>query len=100
MKVEMKWVLGVAVAMAGGAWLSGSSARAADSAGSGHLLCRAFSAPVESGARIETSDKTSEAGQWVASETEKGWRVHSVQLALGQKPTGFPAGFAQVCLRR
>jgi hypothetical protein len=89
---------------------SGAGAAGGDDAGPGvgagaeaspvadvRLKCRTF--PTEIGAEIDTRDGSSSLGQWVISLEDRGWEVASVDLAVGQKPTGFPQGYAIVCLQ-
>lgn len=60
------------------------------------LQCRVFPVVLEGDVTIETSDATTEIGQWIASQD--GWVLYSMDFEVGQKSTGFPQGFSQVCL--
>lgn len=60
------------------------------------LKCRAF--PVAADSEIDTREPSSELGQWVLDHEDRGWKVQSVDWEIGQKPTGFPQGWAHVCL--
>jgi hypothetical protein len=62
------------------------------------LLCKLFETDVQQGSLLETSDRTTEVGQWVGEQEDAGWRFHSVDFEVGQKPTGYPQGYLQVCL--
>ncbi len=64
------------------------------------LRCHLFSHPLDVRIEIDTHDATTEIGQWVGEAAEVGWTLHSVQLAVGQKPTGYMQGFHEVCLSR
>ena len=46
---------------------------------------------------IETNDTTTEIGQWLKKE-EMSYELFSVDFEIGQKPTGYPEGWAHVCL--
>lgn len=59
-------------------------------------LCRTFSVDLDKPRAIETEDRTSEVGQWVAEQS--GWAVHDIDFEVGQKATGYPQGWVQVCL--
>jgi hypothetical protein len=61
------------------------------------LKCRAFQTALD--AEIDTRDPEAELGQWVLDHEDRGWKVQTVQLEVGQKQTGFPQGWAYVCLR-
>lgn len=65
-----------------------------------HHRCRTFQHRADDGELLDTSDATSEVGQWVASQSSGGWSVHTVDLEVAQKPNGFPMAFVQVCLTR
>jgi hypothetical protein len=60
------------------------------------LKCRAFQAALDS--EIDTRDPEAELGQWVLDHEDRGWKVQTVQLEVAQKQTGFPQGWAYVCL--
>ncbi len=67
------------------------------------LVCRTFSVELREGADelstgFDTADTAHPIGAWVQEMSERGWRIASVQLAVGQKPTGFPTGYQQVCV--
>ena len=86
-----------------GAWLVAGDpgvAHADEPRGDAAYLCRAFKQPLEGGAVLDTSDRTSEAGQWAAEQRSAGWRVHGVDFEVSQKPSGFAQGYVQVCLTR
>jgi hypothetical protein len=86
------------VAGPGGLDLLSTSANAGEGSKGGDLLCRTFSHNVNDAVVVDTSDRTSDVGQWVDSERAKGWVVASVDFELAQKPNGYPQGFVQVCL--
>lgn len=64
------------------------------------LRCRLFEAPLETSMVFDTSDANSQAGQWVKDQASRGWQVHSVQFSIGQKPTGYPVAYRQLCLSK
>ncbi len=97
----LPWALLVGVMLGWSAQSPLGEARAAPAGpGPGELHCRMFSVAVEDGARLETEDRTSEVGQWLEAERPRGWRVHTVDFEVAQKPSGFPMGFVAVCLTR
>lgn len=62
------------------------------------LYCRPFRVPLEGApAAIETNDATTEIGQWLQKE-EASYELFSVDFEIGQKATGYPEGWAYVCL--
>ncbi|MBA2320313.1 MAG: hypothetical protein H0V89_04070 [Deltaproteobacteria bacterium] len=63
-----------------------------------HLRCRPFQGPTDRDWVIDTSDRTTEPGQWVGQQA--GWVVESVDFEVGMKPTGYPSTWAQVCVSR
>lgn len=65
-----------------------------------HLLCKAFAAAADRPGVVDTSDRTTEIGQWVAEQAGRGWRVASVDFEVGTKPTGYPQPWSEVCLSR
>ncbi|MEZ4241400.1 MAG: hypothetical protein R3F59_35660 [Myxococcota bacterium] len=85
-------VVGALSAAAVGAWAAGE----ADPAPLLRLKCRTF--PTDIGAEVDTRDPQSAVGQWVTGLEDQGWEVANVQWDVGQKATGFPQGYTQVCL--
>lgn len=80
----------------------GSAAVASDELGE-RVVCRIFPVELREGADpastgFDTADTSQPIGAWVHEMTERGWRLATVQLAVGQKPTGFPIGYQQVCV--
>lgn len=63
------------------------------------LRCATFPAPLDPGVEINTDDKTTEVGQWVAARAAEGRALASIDFEVGTKPTGYPVGFALVCVR-
>ena len=62
------------------------------------LLCKMFNMPLEgAGSMFETNDLNTEIGRWIQSEEDL-YDLFSIDFEVGQKPTGYPQGFAQVCL--
>ncbi len=58
--------------------------------------CRIF--PTEPDDTVDTWDRSTELGQWTLAQQESGWRVDSIDMAVGQKPTGFVQTYTQICL--
>ena len=75
-----------------------STAHAQDGAASRTILCKTFKHPLDGSVRVDTGDRTSEVGQWVAEESAGGWTVLDVDFEVSQKQSGFPQGYVQVCL--
>lgn len=62
------------------------------------LFCKPFSVPLEGGgAAIETNDRTTAIGKWLAAE-EESYELFSIDFEVAQKATGYPTGVAYVCL--
>lgn len=93
----------VLLAAAGG-WLLGRAApldaHAADERPEEAYRCRTFRHALEGDAPVDTHDRTSEVGQWVAEQRAGGWSVDEVDFEVASKPNGFPQGYVQVCMRR
>ncbi len=60
------------------------------------LRCKVFTLLLEGDVTLETTDATTEIGQWIAAQD--GWELHGIDFEVGQKPTGFPQGYSQICL--
>jgi len=101
------WML---IAVGAGAFLGGTAVAsgpygvAAADIGE-RLVCRTFEvelrggpAAAEGARGFDTADTAHPIGAWLHEMGERGWRLASVQLAVGQKPTGFPQGYQQVCV--
>jgi len=65
---------------------------------SARRLCKLFQTDLQHGAVLETADRTTEIGQWVGEQEDAGWKLHDLDFEVGQKPTGYPQGYVQVCL--
>jgi hypothetical protein len=101
------WLLlaaGAGALLAGTAVASGPYGIARDDIGE-RLVCRTFEVDLRDGPGTEgatrgfdTADTAQPIGAWVHEMAERGWRLASVQLTVGQKPTGFPQGYQQVCV--
>lgn len=83
-------LFGLAWAGEGGVDLTG------DAPAPTRLRCRAFPVPLD--AEVDTRDAATPLGQWVIGLEDQGWEVSSVDLAVGQKPTGFAQAYSHVCL--
>jgi hypothetical protein len=90
-------LLGAASSAPFQALVSGLATAGEGSQGS-DLLCRSFPHNVNEATVVETSDRSSVVGKWVAEERAKGWSVQSVDLEIAQKENGFPQGYVQVCM--
>ena len=90
------WV-GLGAALGVGVTVDWSTAQAKDGvvALAAHR-CAVFTVEVSRRSVIETSDPTTEVGQWI--EDQEGWGLASIDFEVGQKPTGYPSGWVQVCL--
>ena len=63
------------------------------------LRCHIFKIDTESGPTWESMDHTTEIGQWVGAQEAEGWQVDDVDFEVGQKATGYPQGYVQICVR-
>ncbi len=62
------------------------------------LLCKMFTVPLQgAGSMFETNDLNTEIGRWIQSEEDL-YDLFSIDFEIGQKPTGYAQGYAQVCL--
>ncbi|MEZ4319465.1 MAG: hypothetical protein R3F61_18260 [Myxococcota bacterium] len=62
------------------------------------LFCRTFTMPLEgAGSTFETNDRTTEIGKWLEAEQES-YELFTIDFEIAQKPTGYPQGYAHVCL--
>jgi hypothetical protein len=62
------------------------------------LLCKMFTVPLDgAGSMFETNDLNTEIGRWIQSEEDL-YDLFSIDFEVGQKATGYPQGYAQVCL--
>lgn len=62
------------------------------------LVCRLFPVALDKPDTLNTADPTTEAGQWASAQAKSGLQFYSVDFEIGQKGTGYPEGFVQVCL--
>lgn len=86
-----------AVVVALCAWFALDAGASPADADGRRLRCRTFPVALD-GDGFDTDDGSQPIGAWVLQEERQGWSLHSVQLAVGQKTTGYPQGFQQVCL--
>jgi len=75
-----------------------SPAQAAPGEPAPRLVCRVFPATLTDDAGWDSDDDGHPVGAWVRSMGERGWGIASVDLAVGQKRTGYAQGYQQVCL--
>ncbi len=64
----------------------------------GRLVCRLFLSNVGDSSVLDTSDRTTEVGQWVGQQVDQGMSLHGVDFEVGQKTTGYPQGYLHVCV--
>lgn len=86
-----------------GAWVARSGAAVAhaeEPSKDQARLCRIFKQNLEGTPMYDTSDRTSEIGQWVGEKRTNGWRVADSDFAITPKSNGFPQGYVHVCLAR
>ena len=63
--------------------------------------CRLFAlADLEKDRELNTDDRSSEVGQWVFARESEGWRLVGVDVEIGQKSTGYPQAWQQVCMEK
>jgi hypothetical protein len=62
------------------------------------LVCQVFAVDVRHPTPLDTADGTTEVGQWVAARAAEGLVLYAVDFEVGQKPTGYPQGYVQVCV--
>ena len=63
------------------------------------MRCRAFMVPVAE-PELDTTDLHTEAGKWTADREAEGWVLFNIDFEMGQKPTGYPTAWWQICLYR
>jgi hypothetical protein len=88
--VEMGWILGS----------TSGNAVAQEPPPHRDLRCKAFVGSPDRPGVADTSDRTTEIGQWVADGQTKGWEVATVDFEVGTKATGYPQPWVEVCLSR
>ncbi len=71
---------------------------AVDAPSQPRLLCRVFEVPL-TGDTWDSADPNHPIGAWIQELDERGWALHTTQLTVGQKRTGYAQGYQQVCLR-
>jgi len=62
------------------------------------LLCRVFPVELENDEGWDSDDPQHPIGAWIHRMDERGWALATVDLTVGQKRTGYPQGYQQVCL--
>jgi hypothetical protein len=62
----------------------------------GRLLCKTFAVDPDDSS-MELPSDSSAAGRWARDQGER-WQIYTVDLEIGQKPTGYPQQWMQVCL--
>lgn len=63
--------------------------------------CRLFTlADLEKDRDLNTEDRSTEIGQWVTAREAEGWRLVGIDFEIGQKSTGYPQAWQQVCLEK
>lgn len=102
MRAQVGWGAGMlaAIGLGWAAYAQDVGSAPANGAPS-HLRCRLFPvADLDRDREINTADRSSEVGQWVAAREAEGWRLASADFEVGQKSTGYPLAFQQVCVGR
>jgi hypothetical protein len=65
------------------------------------LRCRSFQVDLaRDGGEFRARDGSNEIGEWVRQREDEGWSLHSVDLEIGTKGTGYPVTYNQVCLQK
>jgi len=77
---------------------SPTGAAPAAAAAKPRLKCHVFLVDVADPTTTETEDRTTEIGQWVGEQEDAGWLLYGVDFEVGQKSTGYPQGYEQVCM--
>lgn len=63
--------------------------------------CRVFATELaQGGFDVDLGDRTEEIGRWVRDRTDSGGIVTTIDFEVGQKATGYPQGWVQVCATR
>lgn len=62
--------------------------------------CKLFQADPTKDDVLDTDNNTTEAGRWVRGERKRGWSLAQLDFEVGQKSTGYPQGWTQICVRR
>jgi len=62
--------------------------------------CKSFSTDLTKDDTLSTDDNTTPAGMWVRGERKRGWTLAQVDFEVGQKVTGYPQGWTQVCVKK
>lgn len=83
----------------GGRMLPGSAhAQEPAPAATAPASCRVFAVElVPGGFDIDLADRTTEIGRWVRERADEGGNVTEVDFEVGQKSTGYPQGWVQIC---
>lgn len=63
------------------------------------LRCRAFQVD-PAAPELDTTDTNTDAGRWTSDRESEGWVLFNVDFELGQKATGYPSAWWEVCLYR
>lgn len=65
-----------------------------------HRACKAFASPTDRMGEVDTADRTTEIGQWVATRAAEGWQLATVDFEMVSKANGYPQGWVHVCVSR
>jgi len=65
-----------------------------------HRACKAFVSPTDRMGEVDTADRTTEIGQWVASRSAEGWQLADLDFEMVNKSNGYPQGWVHVCVSR
>lgn len=64
------------------------------------FLCQIFRRDLDREDPVDTTDRTSQIGQWIGERRDEGWRLDHLDFEVGQKPTAFAQGWIQACMVR
>ena len=62
------------------------------------VRCGQFETSSQSRPTLDTSDRTTEIGQWMQVQEQEGWQLYTVDFEIAQKPTGYAQTWVQVCV--
>jgi hypothetical protein len=62
------------------------------------VRCAQFETSNQPRATLDTSDRTTEIGQWMHAQEQEGWQLYTVDFEIAQKPTGYAQTWVQVCV--
>ena len=90
----------IALAVAIGAGLLAPARAEEPVVPAGRMLCHLFERDLDKDRDVDTADRLSEIGKWVGTQEAAGFALVGIDFATAQKPTGYPQGWMNVCMRR